>query len=1212
MSLPRSPSLLTIACGTSALLWGLLAVIGWLTHTPGLLRLNENVVAMVFSTAVCVALSGLTLVLSVAVPRWRRPLSGAVGLILASLSVGMLCQFLLGVRLGLNFTAFHAWLPDANPAPGQMAPNTALSFLLLGLGLLTEAAGFQHARVQALRGMLAVIVATLGLTGLLAYFMRPELLFGWYSHIARMAPYTAVSVVVLGVGFWGRWQAELQSDGPDGHRRRIFRTAAVVLSVVAVTTGAAGFAFQLNSVTQKAEENLSRSLADRRLVLEQALSNAMQSVDLMAANPQVIAAMESALLKPDRAASRDSLTAVANSMLDHGFSQVSFQGPTQMLTSVGRSMGVPLLEVHLPGAHEVALAWRDGHVLRQRQAVRGRNDKLLGYLITEQRVSVLSHMLVEVSAWGESHDMALCTASANGVDIHCFPQRHKAQPFMVPSLMKGHPLPVTLALRGQTGVTNRLDYRQHMVLAAYAPVGKTGLGMVLKVDTNELYAPARQQFLIAVPAVVLIVLAGLWALRMRLRPMVQELVITRQAAQANEARFVAAMESSLDAFYILRGERDQQGELYDFRFTYVTARGAALVSLEPEQVEGQLLCELLPLNREAGFFEKYKCVLESGIPLAEEFSVDQPGVAAAWISHQIVKLGDDCIAITSRDISARKRVEEAMRESEERLRVVTENVPALIAYMALDERYLFINQGGAELYGQPLENIVGKTVLEVVGPDNYALMKPHIEVVAAGYPVTYERQVNRIDGIRHVQTSYFPQYDDRGVVTHVCALAHDITERKQMEKALAVSQDRLKAVTDNMPALISYIDREHRFRFANQAYREWLSVEPSALLGCSLRELYGEQAYARIRPRLEQALAGETVTYERDLACPDGVRRVHATMTPHRNSAGEVVGLYVLMNDITALTRAEQQSALNHERLTLALEGSHLALFDWNLTTNQVYHSAHWSSMLGGPQVETTTTLESLSHLVHPEDLASVQAKVADSIKGRIPFYCAEHRVRTGSGEWIWILSRGRVVERDADGRACRLSGTNADITEQKRIEAQLHRMAKIDSLTELPNRALFHDRLNGALNRVRRHGKAMALLILDIDFFKEINDSLGHDAGDAVLQEFGRRLSCSVRQTDTVARLGGDEFTIILEELHAPAEADMIARKVVTAMTKAFDHDGRTLKVSASIGVAYLDHADEDAAHLIKRADQALYQAKAAGRNTYRCADEPLAPRAA
>ena len=1199
MSMPRGRFTFATACGVFALVAGVLIMAGWVTRTPMLLSWGEHFVTVVASTGLCLAMGGLALIWPpLSASAWRRRWPTCLGACLLGVSGAMLAQMLFGVDLGIDLPALHAWRRDANPQPGRMAPNTALGFCLLGLGLLSEWVQRMPRGLQRYRRGTGLAVFFLALTGLLAQFVHTELLFGWHGHLNRMAPYTAIGMMVLAVGFMARWQPDSDLlDTPQEHRRRIFNTAALALTVAAAITGVAGFALQLNSVTQKAHEHLSRALSDRRLVLNEALNNAADKAELVGTNPLVA----SVLLKDPSGAG---LRPIAEGLLSQGFSHVAFESRSRVLALAGRSMDTPAQAVPLQGRLTGSLAWRDGYVVRHRQTIQDAHGAVIT-VITEQPLKVLTLLSTEVEGWGQTFDMALCADGGPG-RIRCFPQRVSRRGFSAPSTVKGEPLPMALALSGQAGVTARLDFRQHQVVAAYAPVGRSGLGMVLKVDSDELYAPARQQFMIGLPVIVLIVAAGLWALRMRLRPLVQALVQTRQTAQANEARFIAAMESSLDAFYILRAERDERGELIDFRFTYVTARGAALVSLTPAQVEGQLLCELLPINRSQGFFDKYKTVVETGMALAEEFAIEQPGVVATWISHQIVKLGDDSIAITSRDVSAHKQAQEGIRQREELLRLVTDNVPALIAYLGKDERFLFINRGGAEMYGRPVQDIVGKTVLEVLGPDNYAAMQPHIATVRSGQAVTYEREMKRADGVRHLQSSYYPRRDEHGDI-NVCVLTHDITARKQMEEALAVSQARLKEVTDNVPALISYIDTEHRFRFANQAYQDWLGVDPQSLIGRSLPELYGDTAYAGIRHNLERALAGEVVLYERDLPCLDTVRHVQVTMSPHRDLGGGIVGLYVLMNDISALKQAEKQSARSEERLSLALEGSHLALFDWDLINQQVFHSAHWSSMLGGPAEESTISLSILSKLVHPDDLSMVMTKVLETVKGIIPFYSAEHRVRTSTGQWLWILSRGRVVERDAGGRAIRLSGTNADITEQKALEAQLQRMAELDILTGLPNRALFNDRLNSALARGRRHASPVALLLLDIDYFKQINDGLGHDAGDAVLQEFGRRLMGTVRLTDTVARLGGDEFTIILEELHSAREAEMIAAKVVAAMVDDFSHAGQSLRVTTSVGVAYLAQpGDQEPASLIKLADQALYAAKAAGRNTYQLAEMP------
>ncbi|MGZ5235074.1 MAG: diguanylate cyclase domain-containing protein [Caldimonas sp.] len=198
------------------------------------------------------------------------------------------------------------------------------------------------------------------------------------------------------------------------------------------------------------------------------------------------------------------------------------------------------------------------------------------------------------------------------------------------------------------------------------------------------------------------------------------------------------------------------------------------------------------------------------------------------------------------------------------------------------------------------------------------------------------------------------------------------------------------------------------------------------------------------------------------------------------------------------------------------------------------------------------------------------------------------------------MRSRGRVVERDAEGRALRLVGTDADITQAKAAEDQLRRRAEFDALTGLPNRGLFNDRLANAIERARRSGMTMALLFLDIDHFKGVNDSRGHGAGDELLRIVAERLLAAVRSVDTVARLAGDEFTVILEGLAEPADAEKVAMKLVEALRPPMQLGNAIVHVSTSVGLALLEPGDDDPASLLRRADEALYAAKRAGRDRY------------
>lgn len=299
-----------------------------------------------------------------------------------------------------------------------------------------------------------------------------------------------------------------------------------------------------------------------------------------------------------------------------------------------------------------------------------------------------------------------------------------------------------------------------------------------------------------------------------------------------------------------------------------------------------------------------------------------------------------------------------------------------------------------------------------------------------------------------------------------------------------------------------------------------------------------------------------------------------------------------------------QQLARREQQLKLALDNSRLALWDWDTQNNTVYLSEQWQAILGGKPAASTTTFDQLQKLVHPDDAAAVAEALRHTLKdgGR---YDIEHRVQTHSGEWRWIHSVGNVVERDSRGQVLRMNGTNADIGTRKQAEEQLAHQAYHDVLTGLPNRSLFHARLDRAMARTRRNHTLMAVMYLDIDKFKNINDTLGHAMGDALLKEFARRLAGCVRSVDTIARLGGDEFAVILEHLDARDAGHHIAEKIVAAMRPEFTLEYRTLSITTSLGVAFHQGGGGDisADNLVKKADEALYAAKGAGRNNYQVA---------
>jgi diguanylate cyclase (GGDEF)-like protein/PAS domain S-box-containing protein len=292
------------------------------------------------------------------------------------------------------------------------------------------------------------------------------------------------------------------------------------------------------------------------------------------------------------------------------------------------------------------------------------------------------------------------------------------------------------------------------------------------------------------------------------------------------------------------------------------------------------------------------------------------------------------------------------------------------------------------------------------------------------------------------------------------------------------------------------------------------------------------------------------------------------------------------------------------DRLKLALDNSGLALWDFDLRADRIYLSEQWQAMLGGQTRSLVLTRQELEAVISPEDLPQLRTELREVLEGASLHYDVEYRVRTLSGQWIWIRTIGKVVERDTAGRAVRITGTHSDITTRKRTEIELAHQATHDALTGLPNRGLFYDRLERAMIRSRRSKRLMAVMYVDIDRFKSINDTFGHGTGDALLKAFARRLADCMREADTVARMGGDEFTLIVEELTGREMGTRIGEKIVAATRPEFALANRAIAISSCVGVSFYE-GEDNVTHemLIKNADEALYSAKSGGRNTFRVA---------
>jgi diguanylate cyclase (GGDEF)-like protein/PAS domain S-box-containing protein len=329
---------------------------------------------------------------------------------------------------------------------------------------------------------------------------------------------------------------------------------------------------------------------------------------------------------------------------------------------------------------------------------------------------------------------------------------------------------------------------------------------------------------------------------------------------------------------------------------------------------------------------------------------------------------------------------------------------------------------------------------------------------------------------------------------------------------------------------------------------------------------------------------------------------------PERGEDGEVRRVVVCFTDCTALKYAEQSLHKSEERMRLALQGSTDAPWDWDLVTDELYYSARYWDMLGYAPGDQEADAGTWVRLTHPEDQPHVAAFLAELLAGTRQTYSIEFRLRHRDGHYVPVLSRGYIL-RDATGKAVRLSGTNTDLTERKQVELRIHELAYFDQLTGLPNRRFLLDELGQILARNGRAGRHGALLFLDLDNFKLLNDTMGHDVGDLLLREVARRLRRALREGDHLARLGGDEFVIVLENLgQSPAEATTevhaVGRKLLDVLGEPFELAGRQCASSPSIGATLFDGAPTSIDTLLRQADLAMYRAKEEGRNTLRFFD--------
>ena len=563
------------------------------------------------------------------------------------------------------------------------------------------------------------------------------------------------------------------------------------------------------------------------------------------------------------------------------------------------------------------------------------------------------------------------------------------------------------------------------------------------------------------------------------------------------------------------------------------------------------------------------------------------------------------------------RVQEAerrLRESEGRLSLLGRNLPHSVLFQVvreLDGSSHFVHMGDA------IERLNGVTVQEVMADfrvlyrqvlpeDIDRLRQAERQSFLTMTSMEAVFRVRRTDGqIRWMHLSSSPRLLDDGRVLWD-GVQTDITAHRLAEEAAHAHEALMANMLRQVPGGVARLDRDLRVLYVNAQQASWLYRKPEELQDRLLQEVIPADVFARMQPHFAKAFAGETAVFENRMDGPDGLQVRHTTIAPESVTEQGVPAVVLFAYDLTGLKRVEAELADQKAHLARVVNAMPDMVFLKDasgvyLSVNPVFERFAGRSerqIVGCNDFDLVAPAE--AERFRKYDQRAMQAWQPLVYEETLTF--AEDGYR-GQFETI------KTPIRDLTGRVTGVLGVCRDITDRKRAEQEIERLAFFDALTGLPNRRLLLDRLQRSIAACQRTKNLGALLFIDLDNFKDLNDTLGHDMGDQLLSQVATRLVGSVREADTVARFGGDEFVVMLEALapelqSAATQAETVAEKLLANLNQPFDLDGAQHYSTPSIGITLFGDERLTVDELLKRADLAMYQAKSAGRNGMRFFD--------
>jgi diguanylate cyclase (GGDEF)-like protein/PAS domain S-box-containing protein len=621
-------------------------MLGWLVRVPWMVQIIPGTTAMVFSNAACMFLLGIALILITVQRPWCKPAQTVIGIGVLMLGMTVMAQYRFDLALPLDLVGLHAWL---NGNPGRMAPNTALAHALAGMTVLL--ATYARPGVRALPALIdAFLVALLGITGLVGYRLHPELLYGWHVE-TRMALHTGAAFVLLGSGL-AAGVYRTQQLGEFFRQRedlRVGMLGGALMVFVGVVGGVVAFALMQDQMVSVLQNGLKLSFQSRHDLIVSEISSSIEATRNFASRPGVQRELVRLRTNPDHPAAVEFLKATLTANVQENLTGARLHDARGRLVASVGSITIPGERVALPlqTPGDVALFW-DGraaglHVTRDIEV----HGQRLGRIESGHALPGITRMREVALGFGASSDMVLCVRPADV--IRCLPTVLHPDRTEIPAATQAGPTLIVSALAGKNGVGLGTDYRGERVIAAYGPVGDLDLGLVLKVDVAEIYAPLRQRFELTLLVTALVVVAGIVLLHSRLVPLVRRLA-------SSERRYRGLLEQAPDGVFVAD---------LDGRYTDVNDAGCRLLGYARDEIIGKTIVDLIPPADVERLMQSREQMLAGGAHVAEWTLRHKDGT---WLPVEVSAkiLPDGRWQGFVRDISERRRAMQALRDSEQR------------------------------------------------------------------------------------------------------------------------------------------------------------------------------------------------------------------------------------------------------------------------------------------------------------------------------------------------------------------------------------------------------------------------------------------------------------------------------------------------------------------------------------------------------------------